>query len=118
MTTERFTKPKEFNPDEYLKGSLNVFKGNEDFKVVIEFDAWATDLVRGRQWHASQELEEHQEGGSRLRVRLNSMEEIERWILNWGIHATVLGPTQLVTRIAETTENLANRYQGARTVAI
>jgi predicted DNA-binding transcriptional regulator YafY len=95
-----------------------VFKGKDDLDVVIEFDAWATDLVRGRQWHASQTLEELPEGGSRLKMRLNSVEEIERWILNWGTHATVLSPPQLVTRIAETTEILAKRYQGARMVAV
>ncbi|MCX6893651.1 MAG: WYL domain-containing protein [Verrucomicrobia bacterium] len=118
LTGEHYKMPKDFDPDEYLSGSLNVFKGHEDFEVVIEFDSWATDLVRGRQWHASQVFEELPEGGSRMKMRLNSVEKIERRIRNWGVHATVLGPPQLVERIAETTEKLAKRYQGARTVAI
>jgi hypothetical protein len=25
-----------------------MFKGTDDYEVVIDFDAWATDLVRGR----------------------------------------------------------------------
>jgi len=25
-----------------------VFKGKEDYEVVIDFDVWATDLIRGR----------------------------------------------------------------------
>ncbi len=112
MTATHFTMPKDFNPDEYLRGSFNVFRGKDDFAVVIEFDAWATDLVRGRQWHASQVLEDLPEGGSRMKFRLNSLEEIERWILNWGTHATVREPQQLVDRIAETTERLAQRYAG------
>ena len=44
---QRFVVPKDFNPDEYLRGSFSVFKGKGDYEVVIEFDAWATDLVCG-----------------------------------------------------------------------
>jgi proteasome accessory factor B len=111
LTGQSFTMPKDFNPNEYLSGSLNVFKGKEDFQVVIEFDAWASDLVRGRLWHASQTLEELPEGGSRLTLRLNSVEEIERWVLNWWHHATVLGPQVLVDKLAATTEALAKKYK-------
>jgi hypothetical protein len=47
--------------------------------VVIEFDAWGADLVRGRQWHSSQVLNDRPDGGARLTMLLNSLEEIERW---------------------------------------
>lgn len=46
LSRERFRRESGFNADEYLKGSFTVFKGREDYEVVIEFDAWATDLVR------------------------------------------------------------------------
>ena len=58
LTDKRFTVPKDFNPDEYLRGNFSVFKGKDDHEVVIDFDVWATDLVRGRQWHSSQEFTE------------------------------------------------------------
>jgi len=45
---QRFTPDAKFDPDEYLKGSFTVFKGKEDYEVVVEFDVWATDLIRGR----------------------------------------------------------------------
>ncbi len=82
--------PKDFAPDGYLRGSFSVFKGKDDYDVVIQFDAWATDLVRGRQWHSSQEFTELADGCSRIEMRLNSIEEIERWVLAWGAHATVV----------------------------
>jgi hypothetical protein len=56
LTGKKFTPQKDFKADEYLKGSFSVFKGGDDYEVVIEFDAWATDLIRGRTWHASQEF--------------------------------------------------------------
>ena len=79
------------DPDKYLAGSFTVMKGDEEHEVEIEFDAWGTDLVRGRQWHSSQVLSERPGGGARLTMRLNSLEEIERWILSWGVHARVIG---------------------------
>ena len=102
LTEARFVKPKEFNPDKYLEGSFGVMKGDTEHDVEIEFDAWATDLVRGRQWHSSQVLTELPGGGSRLRLRLNSLEEIEGWVLSWGTHARVLGPAVLSQRVRKT----------------
>ena len=88
-----------------------MFKGGEDYEVVIDFDAWAADLVRGRRWHASQELTELPGRRIRLRLRLNSIEEAERWVLSWGTHATVVGPQALAERIWRTATELRERYR-------
>jgi proteasome accessory factor B len=111
ITTERFTIPKKFNLNEYLKGSFNVFKGGDDYEVVIDFDAWAADLIRGRRWHTSQELTELPSRQIRLRMRLNSIEEAERWVLSWGTHATVVRPQALATRLCSTSVALQDRYR-------
>jgi predicted DNA-binding transcriptional regulator YafY len=78
--------------------------------VAIDFDVWATDLVRGRQWHSSQEYTELPGGCSRVRMRLNSIEEVERWVLTWGKHATVVRPRALRERIREIGEEFVKRY--------
>jgi predicted DNA-binding transcriptional regulator YafY len=51
-------------------------------------------------------------GGGRLRVKLrwNSLEEVERWVLGFGRHATVVGPEELKRRLFRTTEELWQRY--------
>ena len=77
LTDTRFNVPKNFNAAEYLRGSFSAFKGHEDYEVVIDFDAWAADLIRGRKWHATQELTELPSGELRLRMRLDSLEEAE-----------------------------------------
>jgi proteasome accessory factor B len=111
LEQERFEKPRRFNPDEYLRGSLTVFKGAGDYEVVVDFDAWATDLVRGRRWHATQEFTELPDGTSRLRLRLDNIEEMERWVLSWGTHATVVRPQELARRIQQTAAELEKRYR-------
>jgi proteasome accessory factor B len=107
----RFAPPRHFDPDKYLRGSFAVLKGTDDYEVVIEFDAWATDLVRGRRWHASQTFVELSSSGSQLRMRLSSLEEIERWVLNWGTHATVLRPQALAKRLQMTAAELVRKYR-------
>ena len=113
LTKKKFTRQRSFNADEYLRGSFQVFKGGDDYEVVIDFDNWATDLIRGRKWHASQELMELKDGTSRLKMRLNNLEEIEGWVLSWGVHATVVRPAELMKRIGRIAEQMAYRYKGA-----
>jgi predicted DNA-binding transcriptional regulator YafY len=110
LLRERFRRQAGFSADEYLKGSFTVFKGRQDYEVVIEFDAWATDLVRGRTWHASQEFVALAGGGSRLRLRLNNIADIEPWVLSWGTHATVIRPLELAKRVEQTARELTLRY--------
>ena len=111
VTPERFKLPKKFDLNEYLKGSFSVFKGEDDYEVVVDFDSWAADLVRGRKWHASQEITELPRRQLRLRLRLNSIHEAERWVLSWGQHATVVRPQALANRLRETAKALETRYK-------
>lgn len=110
LTGERFTIPQKFNASEYLRDSFSAFKGDQDYEIVVDFDAWAADLLRGRKWHASQRITELPSGGMRLSMRLSSLEEADRWVLNWGTHATVVRPQALVERIRATAKELSDRY--------
>lgn len=113
LLSQRFVPPADFHPDAYLRGSFSVLKGDADYEVVIEFDAWATDLARGRRWHPSQSFTELPGAGSRLRLRLSTLEEVERWVLSWGAHATVIRPRVLARRLSDTAARLAERYLNA-----
>ncbi|MCW5554498.1 MAG: WYL domain-containing protein [Verrucomicrobiae bacterium] len=108
---ETFQKPKDFNVEKYLRGSLTVMSGRGDYEVVIEFDAWATDQLRGRLWHSSQQVTELPKGESRMRMRLSGLEEVERWVLSWGTHATVIQPELLAERAGSIARALAGRYE-------
>jgi predicted DNA-binding transcriptional regulator YafY len=114
LTRQRFPRPRNFDPDKYLNGSLGVMKGDHNYEVVIEFDRCGTDLIRGRRWHPSQELVTLPDGRSRLTMCLSGLEEIERAVLSWGIHATVIQPESLVARIGQIGAQLAARYETQR----
>jgi predicted DNA-binding transcriptional regulator YafY len=42
-------------------------------------------------------------------MELGSLEEIERWVLSWGDHATVLEPTELKRRIRRAGETILSK---------
>ena len=46
----------------------------------------------------------------RVRLRLSSLEEVERWVLSFGAHCTVIEPTDLRVRVGMIGRELAERY--------
>ena len=51
----------------------------------------------------------------RLRLRLNAIEEAERWVLSWGGHATMVRPQALRDRLAKVGQEYVRRYAEAGT---
>ena len=43
-------------------------------------------------------------------MRLNSLEEVKRWALGFGRHATVVEPEELKRRLSETAGELHRQY--------
>jgi predicted DNA-binding transcriptional regulator YafY len=111
VTDEWFAVVHRLDLNKELEGSMGVFKGSERHDVVIEFDAWGADDVRGRMWHASQELNNRPDGGLVVKMTLNNLEEVEKWVLSFGKHATVIEPAALRERVGRIGKALAKRYQ-------
>jgi proteasome accessory factor B len=100
-TGQTFTKSKRFSLQDHLKDSLGVFSGKGKHNIRIRFDKFASQLVRERVWHPSQQIQELTGGEIEFRVILSSLHEIEPWVLSWGVHAKVLGPPELIARLRE-----------------
>ena len=109
-TKARFHRPADFSISSHLSDSFGVFKGRAKYHVRIRFDAFAARLVSEREWHPSQKFRPLPGGELELSMDLGSLEEIERWILSWGRHATVIEPPALIKRIRETVQTLTDAY--------
>lgn len=95
LTGQTFLRPKKFSLEHRLRGSFGVLSGQGDYEIAIQFTAAVADYIREKKWHETQELHELPDGEVELRLRLNSLAEIERWILSWAGHARVLKPKEL-----------------------
>ncbi|MFM7834570.1 MAG: WYL domain-containing protein, partial [Planctomycetaceae bacterium] len=52
-------------------------------------------------WHGTQRFVELPDGGVELHLRLNELTAVSKWILGFGISATVLAPAELQQLIRE-----------------
>ncbi|MFP4261557.1 MAG: helix-turn-helix transcriptional regulator [Opitutales bacterium] len=109
MPGTSFKRPEDFDIRKHLKNAFGVFVGDTKYKVRVEFDAWASELIREKEWHPAQELKELEDGRVELKIELADLFEIERWILSWGRHARVLAPAKLKNRIRKHAEAILKK---------
>jgi len=98
-TGKRFPRPEKFSLEQRLRDSFGVQSGKALVEVVIRFGDRVADLVREKRWHPSQELRDLKGGAVELRLKLSSLEEIQRWVLSWGGDATVVKPAELAASV-------------------
>src|SRR5690625_4340896 len=111
VTSRKFSRITDFNPQHFLRGTLGVFIGQEPQKVRIHFDAFAAQLVRERHWHESQEIKELPDDELEITLELNSLFEVERWVLSWGAHARVIEPVELREQILAKARGIIAVYE-------
>ena len=105
-----FRRPADFSIRSHLSESFGVFTGTGSHRIRVRFDAFAAQLIAERQWHPSQKVEWLGDGALELTMTLATLEEITRWVLSWGTHATVIAPAELKKTLADTARELASRY--------
>ncbi|MGQ9928016.1 MAG: helix-turn-helix transcriptional regulator [Chloroflexaceae bacterium] len=108
---ERFTRDPAFSPEQYLSTGFLAERGDVAEEIVIWFDAYQASYVRGRVWHATQQVEEHSDGSLTLRFQSGALGEIRRWAMSFGRHALVRAPASLVAAITDECEATLQRYR-------
>ena len=111
LTQRRFVRPADFSLEKHLGSAFGIFTGTGDHHIKVRFDGWAARLVRERFWHDSQRLHERKDGGVEMELRLDCLEEVERWLLSFGAHVQVLQPKELRNRIATAARALLDAHQ-------
>lgn len=105
-----FERPADFSAAKMLAGSFAAFEAGKTETIRIRFDDFAARLVAERQWHKSQKLHPHPDGGADLVMQVGVAPDLEAWILGWGGHAEVLEPATLREKIAVAAQEMARRY--------
>jgi predicted DNA-binding transcriptional regulator YafY len=105
-TGKTFERLENFSLDKQLRDSFGVHSAHGEYEVVIRFDAMAADYIREKRWHDSQQLKELKNGGVELKMKLSSLPEVERWVLNWGGKAVVVKPKELAEMVKKSARNI------------
>ncbi len=101
-----------FDAADYIAKSFGVRHGEPPETVRIRFTPYQARWIKERQYHASQEIEEQEDGGVVLTVRITGIFEIKRWVLGFGPEAEVLEPQRLRDELAEEVKKLSAIYAG------
>jgi predicted DNA-binding transcriptional regulator YafY len=107
-----FTVPEDFDPELHFAKSFGAFVGTGDHKVVVRFTPTVADRVRERVWHRSQVERNRADGSLELTLRVDNLDEVERWVLGWGEHVEVLAPRELAERVQRTAVRVVGVYRG------
>jgi len=116
LTDHSFDMPKDFSLQEHLAGSFGIYQGDGDYHVRVHFSPVVARYVSEASWHASQKLHPQRDGSLIAEFDLDSLEEIQRWLLSFGKHAKVLEPEELRERMLEEIKEMVSIYSGTTTV--
>jgi len=94
VTDERFTWPKDFNLDDFMRHSFKVMHDELCTVRVRISPSWAR-WVGEKIWHESQKITKLPDGSLEMAFLVAGLDEIKRWILSFGPEAIVLEPAKL-----------------------
>jgi predicted DNA-binding transcriptional regulator YafY len=113
-TGETFDRPNDFNVADYLDGSFRALRGVGQHHVLLRFSTNAAKRVAEKKWHATQTTEPTPDGGLVLRLQLNDLREVKRWVLGWGSDCEVLEPQELLEMMRDELVLMGKTYFQAR----
>ena len=116
FTRKKVKIPSSFSSKAYLDSSFNVIKGKGKYRIRLKFDKSVANYICERVWHSSQKIQKHRDGSCTLALQLNSLDEIEHWVLGWGPSVKVLSPKELVLRVSSKLRSAAGMYRSRREV--
>lgn len=111
-TTDKFTIPKDFDPEEYMQHSFKVMHDDLQEVVVRISPEWAR-YVGEKIWHQSQEEKWLDDGSLELTFQVAGLDEIKRWVMSMGREAVVVQPKKLLDEIRQEFNLCLKRVNGA-----
>lgn len=104
-----FAMPADFTIEDYLGNSWSIMRGAEQ-EVIIRFDPFAARWVRERTYHPSQRMDEAADGSLLMTFTVSGLDEIKRWILQFGGRAEVVAPEGLRVELSKEAASLQKLY--------
>jgi predicted DNA-binding transcriptional regulator YafY len=98
--TQRFQRPEDFDPEDYLGRSFGIYSEGEQERVEIRFAKEAARTVLEREWHPTQRIQTHEDGSVTLKMTVQGVSEVARWVLYHAPYATVVEPPELRELVA------------------
>ncbi len=102
--------PASFNLDNHLGNAWNMIPGDADFEVELLFETPFSQTVSDTRWHATQDIQWHDDESCTFTCTVSGLDEIVWWVLSMGPHCKVIKPQELANRVAELARSTAEIY--------
>ena len=110
LTKDDFEIPEDFNLEDFIRPSFDVFQGGP-VKIKVWFHQDVAGYIKEKIWHESQEIEDQGDGSIIFDAEVAGAKEIKFRVMNWGSKAEVLEPESLRDEILEEAEVILERYK-------
>ena len=111
LTTAAYEIPASFDLRSYLARGMTVEKGGRRLEVAIRFGARQGRWIRERRWHSTARIQGTIDGGCVLRMTVAGLDEVCRWVLQFGGEAEVLAPASLRDRVSKELSRASAAYR-------
>lgn len=111
LTDRAFERPREFDAEDYVLRGFGMYAEGEATPVRIEFRGDAARSVREKEWHPTQQVREKPGGRIEVRMRVQGLSEVARWVLHHAPNARVLEPAALARTVREWAEGTAKEHE-------
>ena len=109
-THERFTRPNDFRPEDYIDPSFGVFLRESPATIAIRFSREVASMIQERTWHPGQTITLEDDGSIILRFPTNQQTQTLYWVARWGPNAQILEPPELRERAGQWFAQAAANY--------
>jgi predicted DNA-binding transcriptional regulator YafY len=110
LLASTFEFPDNYYPSHVFAHSWGVVFGDDLEEIVLRFAPSVALRVDETKWHPSQKVEETEDGGRLMRMKISGLLEIEPWIKTWGAAVEVLAPASLREKFVQEAKQLAGMY--------
>jgi predicted DNA-binding transcriptional regulator YafY len=111
VQSEVFKRDPNFSVSKYMEAGFQAERGGEVAEVIIRFAPQAARYVREKRWHASQEIQEQEDGGLVLKFQTSGLGEVKRWVLQYGGSAEVFAPETLRSELRSEINSMLVCYE-------
>ncbi len=110
LLKHHFELPSGFSIDEYLSKTFDQVVGDAEHNVVIRFSPYQARWIRERQWHHSQQVEQHSDGSLTIHFSVSALDAVKRWVMRYGSEAEVLEPPELREMVRNEVREMGEAY--------
>jgi len=109
-TSNSFEMPDDFSIEKLLEHSFNLICGGETYHVILKFSPYQSRWIRERQWHGTQQLTELGDGGLIMAMEVQGLDNVKRWVMQYGAEVEVVAPRELREKIMSEMEKMLLLY--------